>query len=122
SLMNCLYAGAHLALGRDFEAVTVTIDRLFRLRGTALPNSTENRHLAAIREDGEVLYSEAEIVELRSNVLIDRVYLMERPLRRGMLDELSSRERRRYLERHHTPVRVSEGVRRALAQADIIIY
>lgn len=122
SLMNCLYAGAHLALGRDFETVTVTMDRLFRLRGTVLPNSTENRHLAAIRKNGEVLYTEADIVELRSNVLIDRVYLMERPLRRGMLDELSSDERRRYLERHHAPVRVSEGVRRALAQADIIIY
>ena len=122
SLMNCLYAGAHLALGRDFEAVTVKMERLFRLRGTVLPNSTESRHLAGLRENGEVLYSEAEIVELRSSVLIDRIYLLERPIKPGTLDKLGFEERRHYLQRHHAPAKMSEGVRRALAQADLIIY
>ena len=122
SLMNCLYAGAHLALGRDFEATTAKFDSLFRLTGAVLPNSIENRHLAAIRTNGDVLYSEAEIVELRSNVLIERIYLLERPIAAGALDHLSHQDRQHFLDRHHVPVRVSEGVRRALAQADIIVY
>ena len=122
SLMNCLYAGAHLALGRDFEATTAKFDSLFRLTGTVLPNSIENRHLVAIRKNGDVLYSEAEIVELRSNVLIERIYLLERPITLGALDHLSHQDRLHYLDRHNVPVRVSEGVRRALAQADIIVY
>jgi 2-phospho-L-lactate transferase/gluconeogenesis factor (CofD/UPF0052 family) len=122
SLMNCLYAGAHLALGRDFEAVTIKMDRLFRLKGTVFPNSIENRHLAAIRENGEVLYREAEIVELRSNVLIERIYLLEQPIAPGSLERLDREERRHFLERHHAPAHISEGVRRGLAQADIIIY
>lgn len=122
SLMNCLYAGAHLALGRDFEATTAKFDSLFRLKGTVLPNSIENRHLAAIRKNGEVLYSEAEIVELRSNVLIERIYLLERPITSGALEHLSHQDRQHFLDRHHVPVRVSDGVRRSLAQADIIVY
>jgi len=122
SLMNCLYAGAHLALGRDFEAATLRMDRLFRLKGTVLPNSIANRHLAAIRKNGEVLYREAEIVELRSNVLVERIYLLEQPIAPGSLDGLDCKKRKRYLERHHAPAQLSEGVRRTLAQADIIIY
>ena len=48
-----------------------------------LPNSVENKWLAALRENGEILYSEAEIVELRSNVLIEAIYLLDRSLDRA---------------------------------------
>ena len=122
SLMNCLYAGAYLASGRDMEQTTRTFDRLFRLRGTVLPNSNENKWLAAVRRNGEVLASEAEIVELRSNVLIDSIYLLENPLDRSAFDRLGEEQQRRYLQRHHAGAIASAGVRLALAQADIIIY
>ena len=122
SLMNCIFAGAHLAHQRDFEAATLELDRLFRLKGTVLPNSTEGRHLVAIRQNGQVLYSEAEIVELRSNVLIDRIYLLEAPLCHGSVDQLSHADKLHVLERHHAPTLLSEGVRRAILQADIIVY
>jgi 2-phospho-L-lactate transferase/gluconeogenesis factor (CofD/UPF0052 family) len=122
SLMNCLFAGANLVHDRDFEVATLKMDRLFRLKGTVLPNSTENRQLAAIRQNGEVLYSEAEIVELRSNVLIDRVYLLTTPIPHASLDRLNHSERRYFLDKHHASARVSEGVRRAIGQADIIVY
>ena len=74
SLMNCLYAGAFVAFDRNLEEATKAIDRLFRLRGIVLPTSNENLYLVALRENGETLYSEAEIVELRSNVRIERVF------------------------------------------------
>ncbi|KQN22943.1 hypothetical protein ASE86_14290 [Sphingomonas sp. Leaf33] len=122
ALMNCLYAGAYLALGRDIERTTRTFDRLFRLKGTVIPNSMENKWLTAMRRNGELLSCEAEIVELRSNVLIDALYLLDRPLDRAPLEQLDSDEQRYYLQRHHAAAAASPGVRLALEQADIIIY
>jgi 2-phospho-L-lactate transferase/gluconeogenesis factor (CofD/UPF0052 family) len=122
SLMNCLYAGAYLACGRDMELTTRMMDRLFRLKGTVLPNSVENKWLMALRQNGEILYSEAEIVELRSNVLIDSVYLLDRPLDRQRFESLTGDEQGYFLSRHHAAAAASPGVRLALEQADIIVY
>lgn len=122
SIMNCIYAGAFLVFNRNIEQTTLFIDRLFKLRGTVLPTSIEDKKLVALRENGEMLYSEAEIVELRSNVRIDRVFLLERPPEKKRFDALSLAEKRYYLERHHCYVAVSPGVQLSLQQADIIIY
>lgn len=122
SLMNCLYAGAFVAFNRNLEEATKAIDRLFRLRGIVLPTSNDNLFLVALRENGEMLYSEAEIVELRSNVCIDRVFLLDHNPDRTRFEQLSIADKRAYLEQHHCPVTVSPGVVLALRQADIIIY
>jgi 2-phospho-L-lactate transferase/gluconeogenesis factor (CofD/UPF0052 family) len=122
SLMNCLYAGAYLSCGRDMEVTTKTMDRLFRLTGTVLPNSVENKWLAALRENGEILYSEAEIVELRSNVRIEAIYLLDRPLERERFSRLTAAEQRHFLSRNHAAAIASPGVKLALEQADVIIY
>lgn len=122
SLMNCLYAGAFVAFHRNLEEATKAIDRIFRLRGIVLPTSNNNLYLVALRENGEMLYSEAEIVELRSNVRIERVFLLDHHLERARFEQLKTAEKRAYLEQHHCPVSVSPGVVLALRQADIIIY
>jgi 2-phospho-L-lactate transferase/gluconeogenesis factor (CofD/UPF0052 family) len=122
ALMNIVYAGAFLLFRRDLEQATLFIDRLFKLRGTVLPSSVEDKKLMALRENGQVLYSEAEIVELRSNVRIENVYLVDNYVDREKLDPLDVAEKRSFLERHHCPVHVSPGVELTLRQADIIIY
>lgn len=122
SVMNCVFAGAFLAHDRNMEEATLALDRLFRLTGTVLPTSIENKQLVALRENGEILYCEAEIVELRSNVRIDRVYLLDRPLDRDRFERLSLADKRAYLDLHHCFVGVSAGVERALRAADLIIY
>lgn len=122
SIMNCLFAGAHLAFDRNFEAATRYIDRLFKLKGTVLPTSIENKTLVALRENGEMLYCEAEIVELRSSVRIERIYLLDGALDRSRFETLSLQEKRWYLDRNQSFVEVSSGVKQALAHADIIIY
>ena len=122
SIMNCLYAGAFLASNRNIEQATVSIDRLFQLCGTVLPTSIEDKKLVAQRENGEILYSEADIVELRSNVRVERIYLLDKSLDKSNFDFLENNEKRSYLERHHCYVGVSSGVRLALQSADIIIY
>ena len=122
SIMNCLYAGSFLTSNRNIEQATKSIDRLFQLRGTVLPTSIEDKKLVAQRENGEILYSEAEIVELRSNVRVERIYLLDQSLDKATFEILDNDEKRSYLERHHCYVGVSPGVRHALQQADIIIY
>lgn len=122
SIMNCIYAGAFLAFDRNIETATHFIDRLFRLKGTVLPTSIENKKLVALRENGEMLYCEADIVELRSNVRIERIYLLDEVPDKARFDCLNTDEKRRYLEMNHCFVAVSLGVRQALQNADIIIY
>lgn len=122
SIMNCLYAGAFLFFNRNFEVTTRFFDRLFKLRGTVLPTSIEDKKLVAIRENGQMLYSEAEIVELRSNVRVERIYLLDKLLDKNLFDTLSIEDKRFYLARHHCFVGVSNGVKLALQQADVIIY
>jgi len=122
SIMNCLYAGAFLASNRNIEQATTTVDRLFQLRGTVLPTSIEDKKLVAQRENGEILYSEAEIVELRSNVRVEQIYLLDQILDKSTFEIIDNNEKRSYLERHHCYVGASPGVRLALQRAEIIIY
>lgn len=122
SIMNCLYAGAHLALGRDFETATRYFDRLFKLKGTVLPTSIENKTLVAMREDGQMLYCEADIVELRSSVRIERLYLLDSAPDPARFESLDADQKRSYLANNQSFVAASSGVRRALREADIIIY
>lgn len=122
AVMNCIYAGAFLHFRRNIERATICISRLFQLRGTVLPNSIEAKTLVALREDGEMLYCEADIVELRSNVRIERIYLLDTLLDRVRFDPLSTTDKRQFLERHHCFVEATPLVRQALAQADVIIY
>lgn len=122
SIMNCIYAGAFLVFNRNIEQATLFIDRLFKLRGTVLPTSIEDKKLVALRENGQMLYNEAEIVELRSNVRVERIYLLDKPLDKSRFEMLNTADKRYYLERHHCYVGVSPGVRLALQQADVIIY
>ncbi len=122
SIMNCIYAGVFLTFSRNIEYATQSIDKLFKLRGTVLPTSIEDKKLVALRENGQMLYSEAEIVELRSNVRIERIYLLDKLLDPACFESLSIDKKRYYLDRHHCYAAVSPGVRLALQQADIIIY
>ena len=122
SLMNCIYAGAFIASNRNIEIATLAIDRLFRLRGTVIPNSIENKKLIAIRENGDILYTEAEIVELRSNIRIERIYLLDNHLDQTNFNRLNVNEKKQYLDQHNCFVDASPGVIGSIKQANIIIY
>lgn len=122
ALMNCLYAGAFLASGRDMDETAYAVDRLFRLRGVVLANSGDDRWLAAEREDGSILACEADIVELRSNERIARLFLLEQPVDGGALDRLAPADRARFLLQRHSPVRLSTAAKLAIEQADVIVY
>ncbi len=122
SLINCLYAGAFLAFGRDFDLATRYFDRLFEIGGNVLTTNAENKKLVAIRETGEVLYSEAEIVELRSNVRIRNLFIVDEYPRKETVEPMAAAERLSYLTSLQSSVRASDSVLRAIADADILIY
>ncbi|MBS1615190.1 MAG: YvcK family protein [Bacteroidetes bacterium] len=120
--MNLIYAGAYLHFGHNFEEATLFIDRLFKLRGTVLPTSNEDRKLVAIREDGTILFSEAEIVELRANSRIKRIYLLDQYPDRDKLSKMSMAEVEAYFDMANRLVNATSRVTQSIAQADIIIY
>lgn len=122
SLMNLIYAGAYLHFGHNFEEATLFIDKLFKLRGTVLPTSNEDRKLVAIREDGTILFSEAEIVELRANSRIKRIYLLDQYPDRERLAHMSIAEVEEYFDMANRLVNATSRVTQSIAQADIIIY
>ncbi len=122
SIMNCIYAGAFIYFDRNIEIATIAIDKMFQLRGSVLPTNIEDKKLVALRENGQMLYSEAEIVELRSNVKIEKIYLLDNYVNRKNFEKLTFDEKRLYLEKHHCFVEVTPSVQDALKTSDIIIY
>jgi len=122
AIMNCIYAGAYLHFNRNISDSTLFFGKLFNLRGNVIATSIENKYLVALRENGEMLYSEAEIVELRSNVRIERIYLLDEPLPKSSFQSFSQQEKKYYLEQHNCHVPINQSVILTLKQADIIIY
>lgn len=122
SLTNIIYAGCFLYFGGNFEDSTFFIDKLFKLKGTVLPTNNEDKKLVAIREDGTILYSEAEIVELRSNSRIKKIYLLDRYPARESLEKMSIDEVENYFELMSRQVAANPKAIDAIREADIIIY
>jgi len=122
SMMNCIYAGAFQFFNRDFELATLSFNKLLRLKGTVLPTNTEDKKLVAIRENGDVLYNEAEIVELRSNARIRDIYILDQYPERGRLECMTIDERARCLNALKSHVRATDHVLRALRSADVIVF
>ncbi len=122
SLMNLIYAGAFLFFGGNFEDATIFIDKLFKLKGTVLPTNNEDKKLVAIREDGTILFSEAEIVELRSNSRIKKIYLLDEYPDRKILAKMQIKEVEEYFEIMNRQVSITSKVKSSINDADIIIF
>jgi 2-phospho-L-lactate transferase/gluconeogenesis factor (CofD/UPF0052 family) len=125
ALSNCIYAGAFEIHGRDFGLTVDHVGKLFNMRGETITNSNENRYLVAIRENGLIMNSEAEIVESRANVRIRDIYIVERPLsveEKRNLDALPVEDKLKYLQRFSSLPHVNTRCVDAVREADIILY
>ena len=124
SLANCLYAGAYELVGKNFDKTIDLFNIILNTRGSVIPTNIENKKLIAIRESGRILYSEAEIVELRSSVRIKQIFLVDEYPKKSDMDRLflSMDEKLAYLNRTQTFVMASNRVIRLIKEADIIIY
>ncbi len=124
SIMNCIYAGAFLHLNRDFSKTVKYLSNLFDIKNNILPNNNENLKLIALRKNGEVLMTESDIVNLRSNVEIKKVFLIkyEFNIDQKIINKLNFNDKIKYLDKLNVSFNLSESVKKIIKDSDIIIF
>ena len=122
SLMNCIYAGAIYNFKGNINKAIFSISKIFNLNGVVLINSPEIRYLTGIRSSGEILYSESEIVEIKSNKKIDIIFLLKSKLDKKKFKKNNQDKKIEYLKRNNKKVKITFQVKNALLNSDIIIY
>jgi len=108
---NILFAGAYLQHGRDFNRTTAALAKLVDSKASLI-NVTrgENRILAALKEDGELLEREARIVSPQSDARIVGLFLLPAALDADTLARLRRlplARKRALLRKLERPVDVS---------------
>jgi 2-phospho-L-lactate transferase/gluconeogenesis factor (CofD/UPF0052 family) len=123
---NLIFAGAYCASGRDFNAAVRALVKLCEARARLVNVSRgESRVLTAVKADGEVLSSEAEIVGPQSYSPILDFFLLPRALtsaQKGQLTTLGTTEKRQCLRSWEEEVQLSREADKALRNADLIVY
>ena len=123
SIGNLIFTGAYLELNNDFNATTKEISHLVSSRASLVNVSEDqNRILAGLKADGEILCDEAKIVGPQSSVPIQNIFFAERPLVAADWQHLSLAEKESLLKRQETLPDISHEAEKALDEADIIIY
>lgn len=126
SLGNLVFAGAYLRQGRNFNAAAAEVGDLVGSRARLLNVSDEqNRVLAALKQDGTFLASEAEIVGPQSPSPIEHLYLLRQPLTAEETQRLTGRDlqgKHAFLAERDAVPALSSQAAGALAAADIILY
>ena len=125
SFGNLIFAGAYLKTG-GFNAATRELARLCASQAELINVSQgECRTLVALKEDGQILPCEAEIVGKQSPVPIRSIFFFERRPTPAELAEIADQtlpEKEAWLKARQTDVQISDEARQALEKADIIIY
>lgn len=126
SFGNLVFAGAYLKSNSKFNESVDNLANLFRT-SVRLINATqgENRVLVAIKEDGQVLARESEIVGKQSTSHIRDIFLLEKGLTSEALEKINGMtldEREAFLRSLDMPVCISPEADSELRNADIIIY
>ena len=126
SLGNLLFAGAYLHHQGSFNAATKDLAVLFGSQARLINVSKgENRTLVALKQDGELLCREAEIVGPQSSSPMDSVYFLPAaltPEEKADFARLSFQEKRARLSSMEARTEISDEARDALLSSDVIIY
>ena len=122
SLMNCIYTGAFLKNKKDINLGITEIKKIFSIKNDVMVNSKEERYLAAIRDNGKILYSEAEIVEMRSNIRIKKIFLLKKKLKVNSLNHLSKNKKINFLEKRHTDISIDRNLVKKIEKTKLIIF
>lgn len=126
SLGNLIFAGAYLEQKSDFNAAAKEISQLVSSRALLVNASgSENRILVGLKEDGELLMTEAHIVGVQSHVPIRDLFLVRKPIDVNewqRLEGKSIEEQASWLRTHQSIPNISPEAERALNEADIILY
>ncbi len=123
---NLIFAGAYLSQGQNFNSASEVMSRLVCSRALLVNVSKgENRILVALKDNGEILAHEVEIVGRQSQVPIRRIFFLEESLRQDDLARIGGmtvEQKEAWLAARQSIPLLSEEARRFLRDADIIIY
>jgi 2-phospho-L-lactate transferase/gluconeogenesis factor (CofD/UPF0052 family) len=126
SLGNLLFCGAYLKNNCNFNQATGELAKLFGSKANLINvTNGENRILVALKENGELLDTEAQIVGQQGPDKILEIFLMSAPLseaQKKQIGEMSLENKRQFLSQLEAKVRISDEARNALINSDIIIY
>jgi 2-phospho-L-lactate transferase/gluconeogenesis factor (CofD/UPF0052 family) len=127
SLGNLVFAGCYLETGGDFNEAIDDYCALCRLPLHLIENVTDgtDAHLVAVNKRGQLLASEADIVDATRRNHIQEIHLIDRPPTPQEHEELRGAEPeiiQRYLKEHSTEVSPNPRVLARIAEADLIVY
>jgi hypothetical protein len=123
---NLLFAGAFLSQGHNFNAAADVMSRLVSSQAVLVNVSNgENRILVALKENGELLRHEVEIVGRQSASPIRKLFFLTEQIGDEELAEINQCkviEKYKWLAQRQSRPILSEEARRFLHDAYIIIY
>ena len=123
---NLLFAGAYLRQGNNFNAAAEAMSQLVSSQAILVNVSNgDNRILAALKENGELLTREVEIVGKQSPARIRDLFFLSEQIDRDELAKINQRsviEKYKWLAERQSLPQLSEEARRFLHDASIIIY
>ena len=123
SIGNLIFTGAYLELNNDFNATTKEMSHLVRSRALLVNVSEDkNRTLVGLKDDGELLVNESQIVSPQSNVPIKNIFILENPVDQTEWLHKSLSEKEAWLQTQEVLPQISPEATKALEEADIVIY
>ncbi len=122
SIVNCLYAGAIIFFNKNTEKAINEISNLFNIKHKVFINSNSLRYLHAMRSSGQILTSESEIVEIRSNKHIEEIYLLKNKVKNSQIKNLNKKMRISYLKSLNSPPIINKNLIKILKKATHIFF
>lgn len=123
---NLIFAGAYLSVGKRFNHAIIELAKAFKTRaGLINVSDGEDRILVALKENGEVLAHEADIVGKQSASKIHGLYLLPTALSAEQLDALNKADlktKEKTLAGLEKNVSVSELAVEQLLSSNIIVF
>lgn len=121
SLINLIYAASLIKFKNKMNSSLKYLEQLFDIPNATISITDNNRYLSGIRESNEFLYSEAQIVELRSNARIKELFLTKKPLS-SPLQISSKKNKLKILRKLHSVPSLSSLAKKAIINSDITIF
>jgi len=127
SVGNLVFAGVYVEAGRRFNDAVDRYGELLGVRPGLIENVTDgtNAFLVAVDIGGQLLRTEADIVDARHHNRIREIYLVPRPLSDQECAALATMNLdglRQALAERSLEVPINPRLRDRLAEADLIIY
>lgn len=122
SIINCIYAGALLKYKNNIEKSIKSISSVFKITSMVLVNSNSKRYLYGIRANGEILDTEKDIVEIRSNEKIDEIYLLKKKISLDKIKNYSINKKKQFLSNLHSSPQLSKLTKKNILNTDYLFF